>query len=187
MAQAVSVSKIESLATRKFTPCGTGSMVWRSWGDARPLVLLHGASGSWTHWIRNIAPLATRFRVLVPDLPGFGDSDLPSEPHTADMLADLVASGLDAVVPPSMEFDMAGFSFGGIIAGLVAARMGRRVRNLVLLGPGGMGLAGAPRPPLLKIRPSMVPVEIERIHRGNLRTLMIADPLKIDELRFSCI
>jgi hypothetical protein len=27
--------------------------------------------------------------------PGFGDSDLPSEPHTADMLADLVASGLE--------------------------------------------------------------------------------------------
>ena len=182
MAQAVSVSKIESLATRKLTPCGTGSMVWRSWGDARRLVLLHGASGSWTHWIRNIAPLATRFRVLVPDLPGFGDSDLPSEPHTADMLADLVASGLDIVVPPSMEFDLAGFSFGGIIAGLVAARMGRRVRTLVLLGPGGMGLAGAPRPPLLKILPSMVPAEIERIHRGNLHTLMIADPLKIDEL-----
>ena len=98
-------------------------MVWRVWGNAQPLVLLHGASGSWTHWIRNIAPLATRFRVLVPDLPGFGDSDLPYEPRTAEMLADLVASGLDAVLSPSMEFDMAGFSFGGIIAGLVAARM----------------------------------------------------------------
>ena len=64
MAQANSVSKIESLATRKATRCGTGSMVWRVWGDARPLVLLHGASGSWTHWIRNIAPLAKRFRLL---------------------------------------------------------------------------------------------------------------------------
>ena len=178
----VSVSRIESLATRRLTPCGTGSMVWRVWGNARPLVLLHGASGSWTHWIRNIAPLATRFRVLVPDLPGFGDSDLPYEPRTADMLADLIASGLDTVLSPSMEFDMAGFSFGGIIAGLVAARMGRRVHTLVLLGPGGMGLAGATRPPLLKIRPEMVPADIERGHRGNLRTLMIADPLKIDKL-----
>ena len=182
MAQANSVSKIESLATRKATRCGTGSMVWRVWGDARPLVLLHGASGSWTHWIRNIAPLAKRFRVIVPDLPGFGDSDLPSEPHTADVLADLVTSGLEAVMQPSMEFDMAGFSFGGIIAGLVAARMGDRVRTLVLFGPGGMGVAGAPRQPLLKIRPEMVPADIEQIHRRNLHTLMIADPLKIDEL-----
>jgi pimeloyl-ACP methyl ester carboxylesterase len=80
---AVSVSRIESLATCKFTPCGTGSMVWRVWGNARPLVLLLGASGSWTHWIRNIATFAARFRVFVPDLPGFGNSDMPSEPHTA--------------------------------------------------------------------------------------------------------
>ena len=45
-----------------------------------------------------------------------------------------------------------------------------------------MGLAGAPRPLLLKIRTEMVPADIERGHRGNLRTLMIADSLKIDEL-----
>jgi 2-hydroxy-6-oxonona-2,4-dienedioate hydrolase len=111
MAQANSVSKIESLATRKATRYGTGSMVWRVWGDARPLVLLQGASGSWTHWIRNIAPLAKRFRVIAPDLPGFGDSDLPSEPHTADMLADLVASGLEAVMPS--RFRAGGVALGG--------------------------------------------------------------------------
>ena len=89
----------------KLTSCGTGSMVWRVWGDARPLVLLHGASGSWNSLDPQYrAPLATCFRVVIPDLPGFGDSDLPSEPHTADTLADLVASGLDVVLPPSMEF-----------------------------------------------------------------------------------
>ncbi len=70
-------------------------MVWRSWGAGPPLVLLHGASGSWTHWIRNVLPLAARFRVLAPDMPGFGDSDAPPEPHTADGLADLVVAGLD--------------------------------------------------------------------------------------------
>ena len=64
-------SKIESLATRKATRCGTG-LGCRAWGDAMPLVLLHGASGSWTHWIRDIAPLAKRFSVIVPDLPGLG-------------------------------------------------------------------------------------------------------------------
>jgi pimeloyl-ACP methyl ester carboxylesterase len=157
-------------------------MVWRAWGNGRPLVLLHGASGSWTHWIRNIASLATRFRVLVPDLPGFGNSDIPSEPHTAGALADLVASGLDVVLPPPMQFDLAGFSFGGIIAGLVAARLGPRVRTLVLLGPRGLGLAGAPPLQLLKIRPEMLPADIERVHRGNLRILMIADPRKLDDL-----
>ena len=65
---------------------------------------------------------------------------MPAEPHTADMLAGVVASGLNVVVPPLERLDMAGFSFGGIVAGLVAARMGRRLDNLVLLGAGGFGL-----------------------------------------------
>ena len=39
------------------------------------MLLLHGGSGSWTHWLRNIQPLVDAGRqVLVPDLPGFGDS-----------------------------------------------------------------------------------------------------------------
>ncbi len=175
------VSRIDALATRELSPSGAGSMVWRVWGEGRPLVLLHGASGSWTHWIRNVPPLATRFRVLVPDMPGFGDSDMPPEPHTADTLAGVLTSGLDVVVPPPEQLDMAGFSFGGIIAGLVAARMGR-VRNLVLLGAGGFGLHPMATPRLSQIEPDMTPAEIERVHRENLQILMIAEPRNADDL-----
>src|SRR5713226_9454882 len=117
------VSRIESLATRSVALAGDGSIVWRSWGAGPPLILLHGASGSWTHWIRNVLPLAARFRVFVPDMPGYGDSDAPPEPHTADGLADLVAAALDVMLPSPAEVDLAGFSFGGIIGGLVAARL----------------------------------------------------------------
>jgi pimeloyl-ACP methyl ester carboxylesterase len=176
------VSRIDALATRQLSPCGAGWMVWRVWGDGHPLVLLHGASGSWTHWIRNIPSLATRFHVLVPDMPGFGDSDMPPEPHTADTLADVIASGLHVVVPPPGQVDMAGFSFGGIIAGLVAARMGRRLGNLVLLGAGGFGLRPVATPPLSQIGPDMTPADIERVHRENLQTLMIAEPRNADDL-----
>jgi len=126
------VSRLEALATRSITPVGSGSMVWRSWGEGPALLLLHGASGSWTHWIRNILPLAERFRVLVPDMPGFGDSDAPPEPHTADGLADLLVASLYLILPPPIRFDLAGFSFGAIMAGLVAARLGHRVSTLVL-------------------------------------------------------
>src|SRR5713101_3188730 len=155
------VSRIESLGTRAVIPCEAGAMVWRIWGEGPPLVLLHGASGSWTHWIRNVLPLAARFRVLVPDMPGYGDSDAPREPHTADGLADLVASGVDALLPPtSPPLDLAGFSFGGIIAGLVAARLTLRVRTLVLLGTGGLALGPTPTRPLLRIRPGMALDEI---------------------------
>jgi pimeloyl-ACP methyl ester carboxylesterase len=175
------VAKIESLGTRAITPCAAGSMVWRIWGEGPPLVLLHGASGSWTHWIRNVLPLAARFRVLVPDMPGFGDSDAPLEPHTADGLADLVTAGLDAILPPPAELDLAGFSFGGIIAGLVAART-RRIRALVLLGTGGLALGRTPTRPLLRIQSDMPPDEIRHVYRENLRTLMIASADKVDDL-----
>jgi pimeloyl-ACP methyl ester carboxylesterase len=180
---AASVSRIESRATRALTPCGAGSMVWRIWGNGRPLVLLHGASGSWTHWIRNIMPLATRFRVFAPDMPGFGDSDAPSAPHAADTLVDLVASGLDIVLPPPTGLDIVGFSFGGIIGGLVAAKLGRRVRTLALVGPGGLGLPAAPTPALLGIDSATARrVDIKRVHHENLRRLMIANPHRLDEL-----
>jgi pimeloyl-ACP methyl ester carboxylesterase len=176
------VSRIESLGTRAIIPCEAGAMVWRIWGEGPPLVLLHGASGSWTHWIRNVLPLAARFRVLVPDMPGYGDSDAPPEPHTADGLAELVTSGVDALLPPPSPLDLAGFSFGGIIAGLVAARLTRRVRTLALLGTGGLALGRTPTRPLLRIRSGMAPDEIRHVYRENLRTLMIASADKIDDL-----
>lgn len=176
------VSTIDGLATREVVRCRAGAMVWRIWGEGRPLVLLHGASGSWTHWIRNVLPLASRFRVLAPDMPGFGDSDAPPEPHTAAALADLVAAALDTVVPPPAAVDIAGFSFGGIIGALVAARLGSRARALVLLGAGGFALPPAPTRPLLRIAPELGVEEVWRAHRENLAILMIADPEAIDDL-----
>ncbi len=176
------VSRIESLATRSVALAGDGSIVWRSWGAGPPLILLHGASGSWTHWIRNVLPLAARFRVFVPDMPGYGDSDAPPEPHTADGLADLVAAGLDVMLPPPAELDLAGFSFGGIIGGLVAARLGPRVRTLVLLGAGGLGLGAPPPRALLRTESTMSPEEIRQVHRENLRILMLGDPESADDL-----
>ena len=179
------VSKIETLGTRATTPCAAGSLIWRIWGEGSPLLLLHGATGSWTHWIRNVPALAARFRVLVPDMPGFGESDAPHEPHTADGLADLVASGLDAILPPPTELDLAGFSFGGIIAGLVAARLKGRIRSLVLLGAGGLALPRVPTRPLHRIQPGMSVDESRRICGENLRTLMIARADKVDDLAIS--
>lgn len=176
------VERIERLAQREHTQCGDGRMVWRCWGTGPPLVLLHGATGSWTHWLLNVLPLAARFRVIVPDMPGFGDSDLPHEPHTAQGLADIVSACLDALVPPPRPLDLAGFSFGGIIGGLVAARQGERVRTLVLVGPNGMALPGGTDRPLARTRPEMTPAEVMATHRENLRILMLADPGKADDL-----
>ena len=176
------VARIESLGARVVTEVACGDMVWRAWGAGPPLVLLHGASGSWTHWIRNVLPLAEHHRVLAPDMPGYGESDAPPEPHTADALADLVAAGLGRLLPAPAVFDLAGFSMGAIIGGLVAARLGARVRRFVLLGPGGLGLVPAPVRTLLRLEPGMDGEALRHVHRQNLLTLMLARPESADEL-----
>jgi len=178
------VAALAAGATRVTTRVeGGGAMVWRRRGDGPPLVLLHGASGSWTHWIRNIPALATRRAVLVPDMAGFGDSDALPEPHTAERLAASVAAGLDTLLPPPAEFDLAGFSFGSIIAGVAAATLGRRVRRLVVIGAGGMALrSDVGRLVLARVERGMSEAAVREVHRANLRRLMLGDPAAADDL-----
>jgi pimeloyl-ACP methyl ester carboxylesterase len=95
------------------------------------------------HWARNILPLAERFKVIVPDLPGYGGSDLPPGEIDAKRLGAIVVAGLEQLEAESEAVAFAGFSFGGVMAGHIAARMAPRVRRLIPLGAGGLAL---PRP-----------------------------------------
>lgn len=176
---------IEALAARADldrTPCGRGTMVWRSWGSGPPVLLLHGGTGSWLHWMRNIEPLAAHFRVLVPDLPGYGDSDDPADLNSLDALVDAVVAGLERLAPPPAVLQMVGFSFGGIVGGLAAARMGTQVRTLVLSGTGGMATPYEPLPPLLRVPPGAEADAVMAAHRENLGRLMFGDPHRVDPL-----
>ena len=182
-ALAALVARLDRAARRSTTAFEGGRMAWRRWGAGSPVVLLHGASGSWTHWLRNVPQVAEAFTVLAPDLPGFGDSDALPEPHTAERLADALAAGLATECPGPGPFDVVGFSFGGIVAGLTAARLPARVRRLVLIGPGGMAFrSDAGRLALARIGPGMTAAEVHEVHRANLRTLMLGDPAAADDL-----
>lgn len=150
-------------------------------GGGPPLVLLHGGYGSWTHWIRNVLVLARRFTVIAPDLPGLGESATPPEPHTAEGLAAIVVAGLEIVLPKDAALRIAGFSFGGVLGGHVAAQLGDRLRALTIVGSNGLGLVR--QPTALQRVPARVSAEDAlAVHRHNLGALMIADPAKIDEL-----
>jgi 2-hydroxy-6-oxonona-2,4-dienedioate hydrolase len=178
------VEGIAAEADRIETPCGEGAMVWRCWGSGPPLVLLHGGYGSWTHWIRNVLPLSRQFTVIAPDLPGLGESATPPEPWTAQGLAAIVVEGLDIVLARSASREaphLAGFSFGGVIGGNVAAQLGDRLCGFTVVGSNGLGLERSPTP-LQRVPPGSSEAEEFAIHRYNLNQLMIADPDKIDEL-----
>ncbi|MDD9906320.1 MAG: alpha/beta hydrolase [Rhodospirillaceae bacterium] len=175
--------RFEASGERMTTPCYDGDMVWRVWGEGPPLVLLHGGYGSWRHWIKNIGPLSQRRRVFVADNPGLGDSASVPLPHSGEKLAAVIVEGIDQLIPVPERFDLVGFSFGGLLGGHVASMMGDRVRNLVVIAPGGLGIARTTeRPPLAKIRPHMSEQELVDAHRHNLSVIMFHDMEKIDDL-----
>ncbi len=157
-------------------------MVWRVWGAGDPLVLFHGGSGSWTHWIRVIPELCKHYELWVADIPGLGDSAMPPKPWVPQSTADVVVAGLEQLFAKEVKLRMAGFSFGGQIAGLAAAALGDRIRSLTLIGVAALGLATAPRPPFAKRRAGMSAGEVAAAFRQNLEVLMFAEPANIDAL-----
>ena len=175
------VRGVAAEARRVETPCGDGHMVWHVWGDGPPLALLHGGYGSWTHWVRNVLPLSQTFTVAAPDLPGLGESATPPEPHTAEGLANIVVEGLELVFPEFTGLHIAGFSFGGVLGGHVAALLGARVGALTIVGSNGLGLVRQPTE-LRRLPEGASEPEALAVARHNLAALMIADPAKIDEL-----
>jgi pimeloyl-ACP methyl ester carboxylesterase len=175
-------------AQRCVTTHDNAKTVWHLWGDASlpTVVLLHGGSGSWTHWVRNIAPLRDAgWRVLVPDLPGFGDSDLPSGCTDVNHLPDHLHAGLlqlqDAGACVTLT-SLVGFSFGGMAAALWLAQYPQDAQQLVLVGAPGMGIAVPERVPLKGWRHLPSPEAQEQVHRHNLMALMLKNPEALDGL-----
>jgi pimeloyl-ACP methyl ester carboxylesterase len=179
-----SVERLAAAADYRETEWQGLRTAWRCFGEGRPVVLLHGDFGSWTHFVRNIDALSARFRVLAADMPGYGRSDTPPEPHLPDRLAAPLAAGVDELLGPDAELDIVGFSYGGIVAGHLAAMLGSRVGRLLLSGPGGFGMRSGPSPgvDLKGVREGMSEAEIDAVHRHNLGRLMIADPACVDDL-----
>ncbi|GAA4335934.1 alpha/beta fold hydrolase [Pigmentiphaga soli] len=153
---------------------------WRRWGSGPAVVLLHGGAGGWMHWARNIEALAGRFTVLAPDMPGFGDSDLPREGLDADSIAPYVERGIASILGQE-PFDLVGFSFGSMVASFVAAKGPPALKALVLVSASSLGLF-AGMPDLRSLRGVAGRDERRAVLRHNLLQMMLADPTSIDEL-----
>jgi pimeloyl-ACP methyl ester carboxylesterase len=176
------IAALDRAGTRRTTPNGAGEVVWRVWGAGAPLVLLHGGTGSWMHWLRNIEELAGDFMLLVPDIPGSGESGTPEPPISADGIGATLAAGLASIIGPQTGFAVAGFSMGGLIAGYLVRHAGARAQCLVLVGATGTGAPRGPMEPLKPWRRLASDAKRAATHRHNLGILMIHDPGKIDEL-----
>lgn len=164
-----------------------GKVVWHVWrapqvalhGPAEPLVLLHGGSGSWTHWMNNVVPLSQTRDVWALDIPGLGDSALPPEVRDADDLVPYLRALLHHAFP-HQSIDTVAFSFGGLTAGLLAARSDNNLRRLVLVGVPGLGLMHEALP-MRGMLPNMTPAQERDVHRHNLSAMMLQHDSSITE------
>ena len=89
------------------------------------VVLLHSAIGDSRLWRRQVAALSPYHELVVPDLPGWGETPLPTEPFS---FVDVVAEHLPAA--------LVGNSFGGAVALRTALANPDRVTKLVLIDAG---------------------------------------------------
>jgi len=110
-------------------------------GDLPTVVLIHGLSAAGISFARVVARLRPHVkRVVVPELPGHGESTHPGEHRkvTPELVLDTISAALDRVVHEPVV--VVGNSLGGAVALDYAKRHAEQVRALVLVSPAGARL-----------------------------------------------
>src|SRR5690606_4863374 len=118
------------------------------------------------------ALVATGRQVWAPDLPGFGDSDGVPGGQDADTMLEPLHQGLRWLLG-QRAFDLVGFSFGGMTAGMLAARFAQGVRQLGVVGAPAMWERNGRPVRLLGWRHLESSAAREQAHRHNLQALML--------------
>lgn len=99
--------------------------------DLPVLLLVHGLGDEADTWRYIIEPLSQKYRVLAPDLPGFGRSDKPHRPYTPAFYLDTIMALIDALAVTSVS--LAGHSLGGMLAHAIALSNPNLVSRLTLI------------------------------------------------------
>jgi 2-hydroxy-6-oxonona-2,4-dienedioate hydrolase len=109
---------------------------------AKDLVLLHGLGASSERWLSVAPTLSKYFRVLLPDIVGFGYSDKPTIEYTMDFFVNFFDGFLQnlGIERPHIIAS----SFGGHLAAEYAIRKKRRIDKLVLASPAGIMRTSTP-------------------------------------------
>jgi pimeloyl-ACP methyl ester carboxylesterase len=109
-------------------------------GQGEPLVLIHGFGADKDNFTRVAGHLTPHYRVLIPDLPGFGESSKPEgADYTIEKQAERVHAFLQALGIPRAHFG--GSSMGGAIISVHALKYPDATASLWLLGPAGLSKA----------------------------------------------
>ena len=113
-------------------------IVYLEGGKGQTILLLHGFGANKDNWIRFAKYLANDYHVVIPDIPGFGES---SQIQNENYAAENQLKRIDwfTEVLKLERFHLAGNSMGGMLAGMYGAKYPQKVLTLALLAPGGVG------------------------------------------------
>ena len=119
------------------------SVNYCDYGDGPPALLVHGIGGCWQNWIENVRAIGRSHRVIAPDLPGFGYSEMPADetsiPGYARAMAELCERlGIERA-------SVVGHSMGGFVTADLAIERPDLVERLVLVSAAGIAINDARR------------------------------------------
>lgn len=175
----------DQAAERFETPCGSGSMVWRKWGSGPPVIMVHGGSGSWTHWCRTVPVQSKTHTLWLCDIPGLGDSASPCDLSHPAGCAEALNIGIRQLIPREDRPRLVTFSFGCHVSALAMPTLGDYIRDWVIIGTSALGRTDRPVMNFPKERAGMSDAEKRDVHRGVLEMLMFHRPERIDGLAIS--
>lgn len=117
----------------------------RSDQEPRAIVFVHGLSGCWQNWLEQLPHFAANYRVIAPDLPGFGCSPMPDWDISIPRYGELLRSFCDAL--GVRDAVLVGNSMGGFISAEAVITQPDRFEKLVLVSAAGVSSARLRRAP----------------------------------------
>jgi len=111
-------------------------------GEGEPIIFVHGLGGCWRNWLENLPHFGRTHRAIALDLPGFGDSPMPSWPIDMPAYGRLIHDfceklGIDRVAA------LVGNSMGGFVSTEATIERPSRFEKLVLVSAAGISFAEA--------------------------------------------
>jgi pimeloyl-ACP methyl ester carboxylesterase len=111
-------------------------------GEGEPVLFVHGLGGCWQNWLENLPHFGRSHRAIALDLPGFGESPMPSWPIDMPAYGRLIHDfceklGIDRVAA------LVGNSMGGFVSTEAAIERPSRFDKLVLVSAAGISFAEA--------------------------------------------
>jgi pimeloyl-ACP methyl ester carboxylesterase len=136
------VTTISVEATGRTIDAGGIATHYHDVGSGQPVLLLHGSGpgvSAWANWQHNIPVLAQRYRVIAPDIVGFGATQRPGDIHySLGTWIDHSWAFLDAL--GIEQASLVGNSLGGRIGLGMASQHPGRLDRMVLMGAPGVGM-----------------------------------------------